>query len=294
MIEKLLAKGADINAQDQDGVTPLIASIIYAPQPFMVQYMPEKDKRAAEIPLLLIEKGADPDRADNAGNTPLIYAVTGSHAPVVEALLKRGADPNRADNYGRTALFLINNPDKASEWAPSSGALSSRRRMPYDQSSESRYTPEYSAQVAKAREQANIQLKQIKAGIAELLRGAGAAEPDMSKIQASGRHRLDSRPKRLIPGGPGDPFFEAIHNRMMRGNRPAGSRYHLLVCVASDGTVRKALVVAGMPDGISEQLQKAALKARYQPAMKDGQPVEDWDTVIGFFSSGQGLPGMIQ
>ena len=294
IIEKLLAEGADINAPDQDGITPLIASITYAPAFYLAQYMSEKDKRAADIPLLLLKKGADPNRADNGGNTPLIYAVNGSHTSVVEALLKRGADPNRADNYGRTALFFINNPDKAKEWAPENGAISSRWRMPYEPSDESRYTPQYAEQVARAREQANVQLLQIKARIAELLRGAGAAEPDISKIQTTGRHRLDARPRRLILVGPHDPLSEVIQKQMETGNRPSGSGYRLLVCVASDGTVKKALVVAGMPKGISEQLQKAAFKVRYQPAMKDGQPVEDWDMIIGFFSSGPGLPRMIQ
>jgi hypothetical protein len=290
----LLAQGADINAQDQDGVTPLIASIINAPQPFMVQYMSDEDKRKVDIPLILIEKGADPNRADGGGNTPLFYAAIGNHALLVEVLLKKGADPNRADNYGRTALFFISNPDKAAQWAPEKGALSSGKRGPYEPSDESHYTPQYAEQVAKAREQANIQLKRIKTIIAELLKGAGATEPDYSKIQATGRHRLDARPRRLMMTGPNDPLFEVFHSQMMSGNRPAGGGYHLLVCVAPDGTVKKALVVSGMPNGISEKLQKAAFKARYQPAMRNGQPVEEWDTVIGFFSSGPGLPRMIQ
>jgi ankyrin repeat protein len=293
VIEKLLSHGADTNLPDRDGVTALIASIINAPQPFMVQYLPEKDKRTANIPLVLIEKGADPNRADNDGNTPLIYAVIGSHATIVEALIKKGADPNRADSNGCTPLYFINHPDKAAEWAPAQGALSSRRRMSNEPSDESRFTPQYAEQVAKAREEANAQLKLTKTRIAELLRGAGAAEPDPSRIKSAGRHRIDSRPRRLTMAGPNDPFFEVLHNQMMSGNRAAGSRYHLLVCVAPDGTVKKSLVVAGMPNGVSEKLQKAAFKARYQPAIKDGQPVEEWDTVIGFFTSGPGLPRMI-
>jgi len=294
IIEKLLAEGADINAPDQDGVTPLIASITNAPAYYLAQYMSEKDKRAADIPLLLLKNGADPNRADNGGIPPLIFAVNGNHTSVVEALLKRGADPNRADNYGRTALFFINNPDKAKEWAPESGAISSRWRMPYEPSDESRYTPQYAKQVALAREQANVQLVQIKARITELLRGAGAAEPDTSKIQATGGHRLDARPRRLILVGPHDPLTEVLQKQMEIGNRPSGGGYRLLVHVASDGTVKQTLVVAGMPNGISEELQKAAFKIRYQPAMKNGQPVEDWDTIMGFFSSGPGLPRRIQ
>jgi hypothetical protein len=290
VIQNLLAQGADINAQDKDGVTPLIASILYSPQPFMIQYMPEKNKRAADIPLILIEKGADPNLADSGGNPPLIYAVVGSHAPVVEALLAKGANPNRADNYGRTALYFIIDPDKAAEWAPVSGALSIRRRIPYEQSDESRYTPQYAVQVATAREQANAQLKQIRAKIAEALRKTGASEPDISSIQVAGRQRLDARPRRLILFGPDEPLSQVMQNQMMRGKRPAGSRYELLVRVASDGTVKQALIVAGMPNGISEKLQDAAMKLRYQPAMKDGQPVEDWDLIAGVFSVSKVLP----
>jgi hypothetical protein len=291
-IRDLLAKGADANAQDKDGVTPLIASILLSPSPFMLQYIPENDKRAAEIPLLLVEKGADPNLADNEGNPPLIYAAIGSHAPLVEALLAKGANPNRADKYGRTALYFISNPDKAAEWAPERGAISSRRRAPYQQPDESAFTPQYAAQVAAAREQATVQPKQVRAKIAELLKKAGALEPDNSGIQSAGRPRLDARPRRFSSFGPNDPLSQVIHTQMMSGKKNArGSRYVLLVRVGSDGIVKQALIMTGMPNGFSERLRKAAMKLRYQPAVKDGQPVEDWETIVGVISVSTTFPG---
>jgi len=63
------------------------------------------------------------------------------------------------------------------------------------------------------------------------------------------------------------------------------SGYRLLAYVGSDGRVKNILVLAGIPDGFSEKLQKAAFKLKYRPAMKDGRPVEAWDPVIGFVGS---------
>jgi hypothetical protein len=281
-VKKLLAAGADVNAQDLDGVSPLIASMLYAPQPFMIQYMPENEKQAADIPLLLIEHGADPDQADHDGNCPLIYATILDHAPVVEALLKKGADPDRADRYGRTALFFLDRRDMAASWAPESGAISSRRRIPFEQSDESHYSPDYAEKVALARKDATIQSDLIRIRIARSLREAGATEPDASKIQDPGRQRLDARPRRLFAAGPDDALTRIMLESRMRGIKiPEGRNHQIMVHVASDGTVQKALVISGLPKRISEKLQKAALKTRYQPAVKNGRPVDEWDTIIG-------------
>lgn len=281
LVDRLLSHEADPNLHDQDGVTPLIAAIIHMPLPFMVQYLSESQKRAAEIPLLLLDKGADPDRADNDGNTPLIYAAVRDQVSVIDALLRKGADPNQSDRFGRTALYFVNNPEQAKEWAPATGILSSSYRM-RRQSVGANLTPQYSSQVGEARAQANVMLEETRTKIAGLLRSAGAEAPDAGKIRAIG-YRIDTGPQ---PSGSMSPSSSPLGRILLDYARRTrrNARYHMLICIGPDGKVKKAIVLQGA-DGISEDLQKAALKFKFLPAMKDGQPVEVWDVVSGFVNS---------
>ncbi len=84
----LIAKGANVNARDAKGVTPLVTAV---------------NANFAEGVELLVGKGARLDESNNAGETPLITAVHNRNIAVMRLLLKAGADPDRADNSGRTA-----------------------------------------------------------------------------------------------------------------------------------------------------------------------------------------------
>eukprot|EP01046_Picozoa_sp_COSAG06_P033041 COSAG06_NODE_3345_length_5477_cov_51.455188_2_plen_961_part_00 len=139
VVEKLLATGADANAANKDGITPLhlaaaritswsgkdvvldkllaagaITSMaskngetalhLAARSPFDHDVVVEK----------LLARGADVNRADKDGNTPLHWVVDCSHNDIkrnatvcdqiVEKLLAAGADANIVDTNGRTAL----------------------------------------------------------------------------------------------------------------------------------------------------------------------------------------------
>ena len=96
-IPVLVEGGADINAGDEDGITPLISAIING------HY---------DVAGLLIEKGANPNSADRTGRTPLYSAVDSHTMPasnrpspkeidneltsldVVKRLLAKGANVN--------------------------------------------------------------------------------------------------------------------------------------------------------------------------------------------------------
>lgn len=84
----LIGKGANVNARDAKGVTPLVSAV---------------NSNFAEGVELLVGKGARLDDSNNAGETPLITAVHNRNVPVLRLLLKAGANPDRADNSGRTA-----------------------------------------------------------------------------------------------------------------------------------------------------------------------------------------------
>jgi len=71
-----------------------------------------------------------------------------------------------------------------------------------------------------------------------------------------------------------------ITKRYFENTRREGT-YHIYVCVIADGSVVKAVLVRSMPEDTTEKLYKAAFDLKYEPAMKDGQPVEAWDLWIG-------------
>lgn len=84
----LAAKGANVNARNGRGATPLQLAV---------------GMGFTEGAELLLEKGARVDEPDSAGETPLISAVHRRDTGLMRLLLKAGASPDRADNSGRTA-----------------------------------------------------------------------------------------------------------------------------------------------------------------------------------------------
>ena len=87
-VEKLLAHGADVNAQDGDGDTALHG----AAQTGNVNIMQ-----------LLLDKGADPNVKNKQGGTPLMWAAVYGHQDAARLLLNRGAGASLKDNDGITA-----------------------------------------------------------------------------------------------------------------------------------------------------------------------------------------------
>lgn len=84
VIEKLLAKGADINATNSEGATVLLQALKYA------HYSSDRAQLESVVRLLL-SKGARVDIADKNQNTPISTAIELKHLPIIEALLKKGA-----------------------------------------------------------------------------------------------------------------------------------------------------------------------------------------------------------
>lgn len=83
----LLDGGADPNARDADGVTPLMDAVYY------------ERTRALR---LLVARGADLEARDKWGRTPLLEAVAESRTDSVRALLDLGARLDAVDDSGET------------------------------------------------------------------------------------------------------------------------------------------------------------------------------------------------
>jgi len=84
----LLAKGANVDARNGRGATPLQIAV---------------GMGFNEGVELLLAKGARVDEPDSTGETPLITAVHRRDTGLMRLLLKAGANPDRSDNSGRSA-----------------------------------------------------------------------------------------------------------------------------------------------------------------------------------------------
>ncbi|MCK4873829.1 MAG: ankyrin repeat domain-containing protein [Phycisphaerales bacterium] len=95
VIASLVAAGADINAHDADGRTPIHACLDTR------QTCSNPDALPA-----LVSCGACINARDNLGRTPLHYSIRNPSSlfPTVPMLVELGADINAMDNEGRTPL----------------------------------------------------------------------------------------------------------------------------------------------------------------------------------------------
>jgi ankyrin repeat protein len=90
-VKFLVEKGADVNAPDLQGWTPLQNAA---------------RQRKDQMIKTLIDLGADPNRADGSGMTPLIAAAMRDHVPSIKALVENGADIEQPGSQGYRPLAL--------------------------------------------------------------------------------------------------------------------------------------------------------------------------------------------
>jgi len=117
VVKQHLAAGADVNAKNDSGLTPLhyaeskeIAEILITAgadvnaggQMTPLHYAASDGKK--EIAELLIDNGADVNAQSLVGMTPLREAANQGHDLIVELLVAKGADVNLKDSGGRTPL----------------------------------------------------------------------------------------------------------------------------------------------------------------------------------------------
>jgi ankyrin repeat protein len=99
-LEGMLAAGANVNAKDERGITPLM----YAAWVGSVDAMRR-----------LLDRGADPNLANSSGSTAIMLSAT--EIAKVRLLKDRGAKLNVASTRGRTALFVAAMSDRSADIA---------------------------------------------------------------------------------------------------------------------------------------------------------------------------------
>ncbi|MBP3835871.1 MAG: ankyrin repeat domain-containing protein, partial [Pyramidobacter sp.] len=99
-VKAAIAAGADVNAKNNEGFTPLVMAV--------------SDNGAPEVVKALIDAGANVNANDNEGDTPLTAAAACSKQPqVVEILIAAGANVNAKNLSGETPLWYaaFTNPE---------------------------------------------------------------------------------------------------------------------------------------------------------------------------------------
>ena len=87
MVALLVEKGANVNARDCKGYSPLITASQYG---------------NAALVTYLISRGADLDAEDNNGDNALHWAVFKAHPDVTRLLILFGINPKVIDKFGQT------------------------------------------------------------------------------------------------------------------------------------------------------------------------------------------------
>ncbi|MFH1112809.1 MAG: ankyrin repeat domain-containing protein [Pseudomonadota bacterium] len=94
VVQLLSTKGADVNAKDNRGLTPLWGAVF---------------RRRWDIAQFLLGRGANVNEATSLGTTPLMVAAGTGETHTVKLLLDKGAAVNARDHDGKTALMRAAN-----------------------------------------------------------------------------------------------------------------------------------------------------------------------------------------
>ncbi len=90
-VKRLIAEGADVNARNDKGETPLHHAAAWGSKDVVEQ---------------LISEGADVHTKDGRGRTPLHHAALWGGRDIAELLISEGAASNEEDNDGQTPLYV--------------------------------------------------------------------------------------------------------------------------------------------------------------------------------------------
>ena len=209
-LEEAIKAGANINAQDENGSSLILASL----------------NGNFEIAAFLINNGIDVNAVDEYGRTALMYASKDGYIEIVDLLLKNKADINSKDNQGLTAILLATkdkkleiiklliangaNPGKAQKIATENGFTQIANyfeNLPIE-------TPNYDIDLIKAAKNnnvdivekalidgADIETKEESTGMTALMYAAQSDDLPMVELLLKNNVDIDAKRKKSISNG---------------------------------------------------------------------------------------------
>ena len=105
-LKQLLQEGVDVNAQDSQGRTALMMSLVpnFRNDNIFNLLNTSKENNDIQITQYLIENGADADIQNNRGDTALIFAIELSNKNAAKLLIEKGANVNVINNKKETNI----------------------------------------------------------------------------------------------------------------------------------------------------------------------------------------------
>jgi hypothetical protein len=112
-LKQLLQSGVNIDAQDSQGRTALMMSLVpnFRNNNVFNLMNTSADNNDEQITQFLIENGADLNIQNNRGDTALIFAIELSNKNAIELLIKKGANVNITNNKKENAIFYTPNDE---------------------------------------------------------------------------------------------------------------------------------------------------------------------------------------
>ena len=106
VISVLIEAGADVNAKDKDGITPLMWAAWYNDIPEVISVLIKAGAKVnARVPLFKDSVDVPESTKEKEGWSPLMFAASNNRNPeVISVLIKAGAEVNARDKTGRKAI----------------------------------------------------------------------------------------------------------------------------------------------------------------------------------------------